>query len=124
MAPGSMQAPRPSQNPIPQGAGGQPGTNAKTPGVSPAAPPAATTPAQAPGQQGQREQQVHQVIEQMHTLIVQMAESIWQIKLTEDQVRELALKMLTQLSDSVKDITIERVKDIARDLIQEETKGK
>ena len=118
------------------GAGARPSPAA--PGVStapivptgaPAAPAAAPAPAggaapaggpEKPGAGAQnREQQVRQAVQALHALIVEMAKSIYQVQLTDDVVKELATKMIHQLSEAMNDVTVERVKDIASDLLVE-----
>ena len=105
-----------------------------TPGAAPApmAPPpgGVGAPAPRPGQPvpppspqaagGQREQKVRQVIQQLRQLLADMADAIYEMRLTDNQVSELASKMLVQLGEAVQEITVERVKDIANDLLLEE----
>lgn len=70
--------------------------------------------------QTDREKQVYDVIQDLRKTIVQMAEAIYQMKLTDSQVAELAEKCLTTLSDYTSDVTTERVKQIAQDLLLKE----
>lgn len=91
------------------------GVGAPTPGPGQPAPPAGP---QSAG--GQREQKVRQVIQQLRQLLADMADAIYEMRLTDNQVSELASKMLVQLGEAVQEITVERVKDIANDLLLEE----
>lgn len=74
--------------------------------------------------QSDREKQVYDVIQGLRRTIVEMADSIYQMKLTDSQVAEMAEKCLSTLSDYVGDITTERVKQIAQDLLLKEAKKK
>lgn len=65
----------------------------------------------------ERQQAVRASIQKLRQLIVELAMTIYGMQLTEQQVSELADKMVKQLSDAMNDITIERVKDLANDLL-------
>lgn len=90
---------------------------------APAPAPAAPQPQQVPEQQSQeqltldRQQAVRGSLQKLRQLIVELAQNIYQMQLTEEQVSELADKMVYQLADSMNDITIERVKEVANDLL-------
>jgi hypothetical protein len=64
-----------------------------------------------------RQQAVRSSLQKLRQLIVELAMTIYGMQLTEEQVSELADKMVKQLSESMNDITIERVKDLANDLL-------
>lgn len=68
-------------------------------------------------EQLERQQAVRGVIQQLRQLIVLIAHNIWQMKLTEEQVSSLADRMIYQIADEINEITVERVKDIANDLL-------
>lgn len=70
--------------------------------------------------QTEREKQVYDVIQDLRKTVVNMADAIYQMKLTDSQVAELAEKCLTTLSDYTSDVTTERVKQIAQDLLLKE----
>lgn len=74
--------------------------------------------------QSEREKQVYDVIQALRKTIVEMANSIYQMKLTDSQVAEISEKCLATLSDYVGDVTTERVKQIAQDLLLVEAKLK
>lgn len=74
--------------------------------------------------QSDREKQVYDVIQDLRKTIVEMSNSIYQMKLTDSQVAEISEKCLTTLSDYVGDVTTERVKQIAQDLLLVEAKLK
>ena len=64
-----------------------------------------------------RQQAVRGSLQKLRQLIVELAQNIYQMQLTEEQVSELADKMVYQLADAMNDITVERVKEIANDLL-------
>jgi hypothetical protein len=64
-----------------------------------------------------RQQAVRGVIQELRQLIVLIAHHIWQMKLTEEQVSTLADRMIYQIADEVNEITVERVKELANDLL-------
>lgn len=65
----------------------------------------------------ERQQALRSVIQELRRVIVGLADEIYQMPLTEEQVSELADKMLHQVAEAMNEITIERVKDIANDLL-------
>jgi len=69
-----------------------------------------------------RERQVYDDIQDLKTMLAEMSYSIYQMKLTENQLAELAEKILVQISDYISEVTIGRVSDIARDLLMKEAK--
>ena len=78
----------------------------------------APAPAEAAGESAlDRQQAVRGSLQKLRQLIVELAQNIYQMQLTEEQVSELADKMVYQLSDAMNEITIERVKEIANDLL-------
>jgi hypothetical protein len=85
-------------------------------GQVPAPAPEQEAPIQEPAQLD-RQQAVRAALQKLRQLIVELSNSIYQMQLTEEQVSELADKMVYQLADSMNDITIERVKEIANDLL-------
>ena len=68
-------------------------------------------------EQLERQQAVRGVIQELRQLIVLIAHHIWQMKLTEEQVSTLADRMIYQIADEINDITVERVKELANDLL-------
>lgn len=64
-----------------------------------------------------RQQAVRGSLQKLRQLIVELAQNIYQMQLTEEQVSELADKMVYQLADAMNDITVDRVKEIANDLL-------
>lgn len=92
--------------------------NAQIPAPAPA--PAAQPVPEQPSEEQltlDRQQAVRGSLQKLRQLIVELAENIYQMQLTEEQVSELADKMVYQLADAMNDITIERVKEIANDLL-------
>lgn len=74
--------------------------------------------------QSEREKQVYDVILDLRKTIVEMSNAIYQMKLTDSQVAEIAEKVLTTLNDYLGEVTTERVKQIAQDLLLKEAKKK
>lgn len=72
--------------------------------------------------QSDREKQVYDVIMHLRKTIVEMADAIYQMKLTDSQVAEIAEKILVTLSDYTSEVTIERVKQIGQDLLLKEAR--
>jgi hypothetical protein len=68
-------------------------------------------------EQLERQQAVRGVIQELRQLIVLIAHHIWQMKLTEDQVSTLADRMIYQIADEINEITVDRVKELANDLL-------
>jgi hypothetical protein len=68
-------------------------------------------------EQLERQQAVRGVIQELRQLIVLIAHHIWQMKLTEEQVSTLADRMIYQIADEINEITVERVKELANDLL-------
>jgi hypothetical protein len=86
--------------------------------VAPAqAPTVPATAAPEDAQQGDRRSEVREVISQLSQLIRALSQSIFQIELKDDQVKELAQKVLQELTKTVGDVTTERVKQIAGDFL-------
>jgi len=101
---------------------------------APAMPPAASIPAGDPAagapptkpqaspagpEASNREDEVRAAIQSMKGAVVEVAKTIYQIPLTEEQVSDISSRLIQTLSDSVNDITVDRVKEIAHDLIGE-----
>ena len=83
---------------------------------APAPTPAAPAEPQQPAQEDRRSE-VRNVISQLCQLMQSLSQSIFQIDLKEDQVKELAQKVLQELTKHIGEITQERVKQIAGDFL-------
>lgn len=68
-------------------------------------------------EQLERQQAVRGVIQELRQLIVLLAHHIWQMKLTEEQVSVLADTIMNQIAQEINDITVDRVKELANDLL-------
>lgn len=108
-------APAPAQAPVPAPAPLAPQTQAVPADVE--AVDAATDTEGGDEGQLERQQAVRGVIQQLRQLIVLIAHHIWQMKLTEEQVSSLADRMIYQVAEEINEITVDRVKEIANDLL-------
>jgi len=87
------------------------------PGGAPGGPqPAETTPGGA-GEGSGRETEVRQALENLRNSILELGQRIYEIPLTEEQVKDIGERMLQTFSDRVNEITVDRVIDIGHDLI-------
>jgi copper chaperone CopZ len=64
-----------------------------------------------------RAQQVKDAIKKLSDVINEVTIAVYQMKLTEAQIQELTNKLTVSISDTISDITIERVKDIAPEIL-------
>lgn len=64
-----------------------------------------------------RSAQVKECVERLRQALAGAIDSIYQMKLTEPQLAELTEKVLVNLSDEISAVTLERVKDIANELL-------
>lgn len=81
------------------------------------APHGSVTPESKP--QSNREKEVRRSLENLRAVVMELGATIYQMPLTEEQVRDLAYKMLETAFDRFKDITTERVQEIGHDLLGE-----
>jgi len=135
-APGAGPGPAasPFAGPMPgmggQPAGGQPGgvppsgAGAAGGGVPMAPPgppkPGAPHPESTAGDQTTpkgREAEVRGSLEQFRNCILDLAQKVYEIPITEDQLKDIAERMIQTFSDRINEITIDRVIDIGHDLI-------
>ena len=72
---------------------------------------------QAPAEPISRRQEVRNTIGQLYLLIQALARTIYQMELKDEQIRELAQKMLKTLATTIGDITNERVKQLAGEFL-------
>ena len=64
-----------------------------------------------------RAQQVKDAIRKLSDVINEVTVAVYQMKLTDAQIQELTNKLTVSISDTISDITIERVKDIAPEIL-------
>jgi len=64
-----------------------------------------------------RQQQVKDSVNSLVDTIDKLSVSIYQMKLTTPQIQELAKKIVNQVSDTVSEITIQRVQDLTPDVL-------
>jgi len=67
-----------------------------------------------------RAQQVRESIEELSSQVDDLSVAIYQMKLTDPQLQELTNKVVKLISTTIADITNERVRDIAPDILGEE----
>ncbi len=113
---------------------GPPGPEWANPtGGAPKPPPSALTDAQPPKPAGapetKREQEVRRSIENLRGVIMEIMHTVYQMPMTEEQVRDLAFKILQTISERANEVTVGRVVEITHDLIggmesSRTTKGK
>lgn len=106
--------------------GGPPGAAPPPPGPPPGGPPAGGAPPRstqvqqptgATSAEGPRETQVRSSLEKLRDIILELGQNIYEIPLTEEQVRDIAERVVQTFSDRVNEITVDRVIDIGHDLI-------
>lgn len=64
-----------------------------------------------------REAEVRQSLEQFRNCILDLAQKVYEIPITEDQLKDIAERMIQTFSDRINEITVDRVIDIGHDLI-------
>jgi len=64
-----------------------------------------------------REAEVRESLETFRNTILDLAQVVYEIPITEDQLKDIAERMIQTFSDRINEITIDRVIDIGHDLI-------
>ena len=122
---GGPPMPPPVPTPKPGGPGAPPPNgmvdpNANKPqpqGAMQPQPPATAKPQERP--ESKREREVRKSLENLRGVIMEIAATVYQMPLTEEQVRDLAYKLLEEIAERISEITVERVSELGRDLIGE-----
>lgn len=74
------------------------------------------SPQQNPAE-SRREKEVRRALENLRGVVMEIAATIYQLPLTEEQVRDLASKLLHTVSERIGEVTVDRVLEIGHDLI-------
>lgn len=69
-----------------------------------------------------REEQVKESVGNLSNYLNEVAKSVYQMQLTQNQLQEITTKAVTMISDYVSNITVERVKNIAEQFMKVEAK--
>lgn len=67
--------------------------------------------------ESRREKEVRRALENLRGCVMEIAATIYQLPLTEEQVRDLASKLLHTVSERIGEVTVDRVMEIGHDLI-------
>jgi len=71
-----------------------------------------------------RVKKVRQDITNLKTVVTEMAISIYNLQLTDEEISAIVERILKVVSDEINKITVERVKQVSEDLIVQKIQGR